>query len=283
MVRLLIIFLMFFTLRAAGDVWFVPGWRTGFDDRIGCVYILRDNYPGKEIKVCSWDSLQPWRVTRTNAKEYANLLFAQITSLPAEKLQDLILIGHSIGGDMVLDILSKLSADGKKIHSASLLGAAVPCDDPRINDALNAVRFEITNIYNPHDWVLKYLYPLDADVVAPLGYSGWAGSHPRFFEMECEAKRTGFFNHFAYLYLYKLGELLDTLPQQVDVPQGEVNTEQIPADGIFWQDVEVCKKWKLQQHYDGRARIIDPAGVRRANGSITVMRDAFNSVKKQLR
>ena len=75
-VRLLIVILIFFSLRAAGDVWFVPGWRTGFDDRIGCVYILRDNYPGKKIKVCSWDSLQPWRVTRTNAKEFANLLFA---------------------------------------------------------------------------------------------------------------------------------------------------------------------------------------------------------------
>ena len=281
--RILIIFLMFLTLRAAGEVWFVPGWRTGFDDRAGCVRILKTIYPDRKIKVCNWDSKQPWRATRINAGEYAALLFAQTAALPDEKLKQLILVGHSIGGDMVLDILSKLSVHGKKIHSASLLGAAVPCDDPRIGNALKAVRFEITNIYNPHDWVLKYLYPLDADAMAPLGYSGWAGSHPRFFEMECEAKRTGFFNHFAYLYLYKLRELMHTLPRRIEVLQDAANKEQLPADGIFWQDVEVFQMWKLQQHYDGRARIIDPAGVRRANGTFSSMRHAFDEVKKQLR
>lgn len=280
--RILVIFFLLLTLRATGEVWFVPGWRTGFDDRAGCVRILRDIYPGKNIKVCSWDSLQPWRVTRQNSREYAALLFAQVVSLPEEKLRELTLIGHSIGGDMVLDILSKLSTGGKKIHSAALLGAAVPCDDPRIGDALDALRFELCNIRNPHDWVLKYLYPLDADRIPPLGYSGWQGSDPRFFETECEAKRFVFFNHFAYLYLEKLQELHHTIPPRVTVIQKDKNREQIPADNIFWHDVETIHSWKLQQHYDGRARILDPTGVRRAQGSMESMRRSFHDVQKQL-
>lgn len=280
--RRIIIFLLFAAFSASGDVWFVPGWRTGFDGRAGCVKILKDTFPGRKIVVKSWDSRQPWPVANRNSAVFTETLFAELSAMPEAERRELILIGHSIGGRIVLTLLNRLAEQGKKIHSAALLATVVPCDSPLIPKALDAVRFEICDISNPGDLILKYLYPLDGDHAAPLGYAGWVGGDPRLIEGVCRHDDSSFLIHFAYLYLEELERMYRTLPPRVETAS-PASPPRRPADTLFWRDVEVYGNWRLQRHYDGRrTRLLDPDGVRRAAGDDGSVRAVFADVKRQL-
>lgn len=275
--------LIFMTcFRLYGEVWFIPGWRTGSSDRAGCVRILQDIYPGQKIRVCSWDSRQKWSVARRNAGYFSEELFHQFLTLPEVERKKLILVGHSAGGAIVVDVLSRLARGNIQIDRALLLATALPCDDPRIFPALNAVRNGICNVYNPGDWVLKYLYTINEDNVASLGYRGWSWRDHRFTEIQSDRQDSGFAMHYAYLYLETFDRKIKSLPQTVAVRKYANNQERIPADNIFWQDSELFENWKIQIHYDGRARLLDPAGVRRSAGTLLQMREAMSDVKKQL-
>ena len=277
--RRIVFLLLFAAFSASGEVWFVPGWLTGFDGRTGCVRILKDTFPGQKIVVKSWDSRQPWPTATRNAELFTETLFAELSALPESELRELVLIGHSIGGRIVLNLLNRLAAQGKKVHSAALLAVVVPCDSALIPRALDAVRFEICDICNPDDLILKDLYPLDGDHTAPLGYSGWVGGDPRLIEGVCRHDGGSFLIHFAYLYLEELACMYRALPPRVE----SASPPRRPADTLFWQDVESCGNWRLQLHYDGRrARLLDPDGVRRAAGDVGAVRTVFADVKRQL-
>ncbi len=267
----------------SGEVWFVPGWRTGFSSRDGCVRILKDIYPGQNIRVCSWDSLQPWQTAVRNSREFTGKLNQEIMRLDHSRRRDIILVGHSIGGEIVLEILSRLAGHKMSIHSAAILGGAVPCDDPRIVQALHAVRFHISNVYDPGDWVLKYLYPLGNSRVVPLGLAGWAGSDPRFLEISASGKKSSFYNHYAYLYLEVLAKMPDKHSELLETAYIEPFELRRPADTLFWNDLETVGSWKLQTHYDGTSRILDPYGVRRAAGTRQEMENLFTGLKAELK
>ena len=275
-----------FFLPLAADVFLVPGWRTGFHGRDGCVRIMNYIYPGKKIVVKSWDSLQPWHVTKRNAQKQTGKLLMEILAMPENDRRELILVGHSIGAQIVVDILCELSRRNLKIHSVSLLGGALPADDPRVARCLEAVRFYCTIVYNPDDWVLKYLFPLDNSLREPLGLHGWSGSDPRVFESQAPNERFGFCNHFAYLYLEELGRLISRIPPErpeIKVIQDKANAERIPADQIYWDTVLVHGGWKLQKNcLNGNFRILDDYGIRRAQGSEKSMQESFADVKRQM-
>ena len=270
---------------AAGDVFFVPGWLTGFDGREGCVRIIRDIYPGRNIIVKSWDSRRPWEVAKRNAAAYTGKLLQEILAMPDGARRDLVLIGHSIGVSIVLDIADELIRRGMKIHSLILLGGAVPEDDPRIRRALDVVRTYCCNVYNARDGVLRYLFPLDNGMRAPLGLTGWSGHDRRFFEAALDNDRSAMLNHFAYLYLERFGELLAEVTASfaaVEVMQDDPNVERRPADEIFWTTIRQYGEWRLQEHRRGKCRILDPEGIRRASGDPKKMREAFDDVIRQL-
>ena len=275
-------------LTAHGAVFFIPGWRTGFHGRDGCVRILRDVYPGKEIIVKSWDSMQPWSVTKRNADDYTKVLISEILAMPESERRNLIIVGHSIGARITVDILNELARRKLQIHSAALLGGALPDDDVRISRALDALRFFCSIVYNPDDWVLKYLFPLDHKLHSPLGLNGWTGQDYRVFESKARSDRFGFCNHFAYIYLEELDRLVEKLPQElpeVSVMQDEADVVRIPADEIFWQTVRRFGNWQLQKssYNPEKYRILDGRGFRRATGQRVKMTEAFDDVCRQLK
>ena len=277
------ILFLFFTAKA--EVFFVPGWLTGFTPRTGSVRILKDIYPGRKISVCSWDSRRSWKITKLNSLNQKDKLLRDIVAMPEQRRENLILVGHSIGAEIVVDILSKLAQRNLKIHSAALLAGALPCDDLRIPAALKAVKNHICCIYNPDDGILKYLYPLDFSGIAPLGSIGWPGKNDRFFEMRSGSPNHTLFNHFAYIYLEALDELMDTIPPNIpDIPveQDQPNTEIKPVDGIFWSDEEIFQNWKLQKHYSGKYRILSPYNIRKAQGREKQIRQSFSKIKSDL-
>ena len=102
----------------SGEVWFVPGWRTGFSSRDGCVRILKDIYPGQNIRVCSWDSLQPWQTAVRNSREFTGKLNQEIMRLDHSRRRDIILVGHSIGGEIVLE---RHFADHHRYHQQEMI------------------------------------------------------------------------------------------------------------------------------------------------------------------
>ena len=284
--RVFLIFFAFLFFTAGAEVFFVPGWRTGFDGRDGCVRILKDAYPGKKITVKSWDSLQSWDVAKKNAGIYTGKLLAEILEMPDERREQLIMVGHSIGARIVVDILSELSRRKLKIHSMALLAAALPDNDPRIGYSLDAIRFYCCNVYNPEDWILKYLFAFDNQMHAPLGLCGWAGKDYRLFERKARSDRFGFANHFAYIYLEELDRMLETLPPEypkVDVPQDLPNKVRRPADMVYWETVKSFGNWRLQKYIPGNDyRILDDRGNRRAQGSKEKITQAFDEVCRQL-
>lgn len=283
--RYLFFIFLLLSLKVSGEVFFVPGWRTGFDSRDLCVVRLKEAYPEEKITVKSWDSLQPWDVTKENARKQTAKLLEEVLAMSPENRGNLILVGHSIGAQIAVDILYELSLRGMKIHSAALLGAAVNDDDPRIEALLGAIKNYCCIVYNPDDWVLRYLFPLDNSLHSPLGLNGWIGKNPQVYEMKAVSDRFGFCNHYAYIYLDALICLVKKLPPEypdVQVLQDESNKERVPADEIFWESVDNFRDWQLQKSIDGKFRILDPQGKRRANGSEVKMREAFADVKKQL-
>ena len=283
--RISFIIFLFASFSVSAEVFFIPGWRTGFDGRDGCVRILKDAYPGKKITVKSWDSLQSWEIAKKNAAAYTQVLQAEILRMPETEQRELILVGHSIGAQIVVDILNELAARKLKIHSMALLAGVLPDNDSRISRSLDAVRFYCCNIYNPDDWVLKYIFPLDNKMHAPLGLFGYAGKDYRMVEARANSDRFGFANHFAYIYLEELDRLLDKLPAvypDVKVKQDLPNIQRRPADMIFWETVLKYGQWQLQKHRNGQFRILDDHGVRRARGNEQNMRKAFDDVCRQL-
>ena len=276
--------ILLFPLQA--EVFFIPGWRVGFAKREGVYRRLLEAFPGEKVTVKAWNSRQPWDVTKKNARDVMQRFFQEISSMPEKEREDLILVGHSIGAKIVVEILSKLADEGKKIHSAVLLGAAVAERDPRIGKLLDAVRFYCFNIYNPGDWVLYFLFPLDDPGSVSLGLYGWHGSDPRFFEAAVtHSDRFAFANHYAYIYLDELGIMLRNVPRfaEIEVIQDEENISRLPADMLYWHNIREYRGWLLQKNVSGKCRILDPDGVRRAQGSEEKMNKSFDDLLSQLK
>ena len=282
----ILISVIIFLLPLRAEVFFIPGWRVGFAKREGINRRLLEAFPGKKITVKAWDSRQPWDVTKKNAEEVMEKFFQEISAMPESARRDLILVGHSIGAKIVVEILNKLADEGKKIHSAALLGAAIAENDSRIERALDALRFYCFNIYNPGDWVLLFLFPLDNFGTTSLGLYGWHGSDHRFFEAAVtHSDRVAFANHYAYIYLDELGIMLKNIPRfaEIDVLQDEYNIPRIPADMLYWHKIREYQGWLLQKNSAGKYRILDPDGVRRAQGCEKKMKKSFADLAEKLK
>ena len=279
---ILLLILFYSVTSAAGEVFFVPGWRTGFTPRSGCVRIINDIWPGLPVTVKSWNSRVSLRCATRNAAEYSRQLKSEITAMPAERRKNLILIGHSLGAAIVLDVLEHLAANDMKVHEAVLLGAPVPDDELSVFRALSAVETRLSNVSFAGDAILKLFYPWHMG--KPLGIAGWRYSHPRFAQFITKTDFS-FTNHYAYIYLETLGKFLDSLPH----PEPEIKIANscqahfYDESAVFWQTIENCKSWKLQKNlvFD-KFRIVDEVNQVRATGSYDQMQASFAGITAQL-
>ena len=265
------------------EVFLVPGWRTGYSGRDGCVRIMRDIWPGSDITVKSWNSLVSYSEAKKNAAEYTKVLLKELLDMPESRRRELIIVGHSIGADITVNILCSLAERNMTIREVALLGAALPYDDPRVWQVLKAVRGRCYNVVFPGDAVLRLLYSF-SEGSSPLGAKGWKFSHSRFVEANIE-KNFSFYNHYAYLYLEQLDALVDSLPPYpVDI-RVMYGCQPYPFDekAIYWDEVELFQDWKLQKHrVSGEYRIVDDRNLVRARGKADLMQQSFADVKRQL-
>ena len=279
-VTLLVLFFAFASV--AGEVFFVPGWRTGYSSRAGCVRIIRDIWPGMTVTVKSWNSMVGLGEARVNAELYCKTLLAEIIAMPESSRKQLILTGHSLGAAIVLEILAELDKRNLQIRSAALLGAPVANDDSRILRALNAVTENCYNVAFAGDGVLRLLCPLSGTGNA-LGIDGWCYRHPRFIESRVE-QSFSFYHHYAYRYLEALDKLMDSL---IAAPVPEIAGGCQPyfydETGFFWNTVSEYAGWQLQKHlYNGEFRLLDPRKRIRMTGDGTTLHGVWEQVKSQL-
>lgn len=270
------------TLLPGAELFFVPGWRTGYSSRAGCVRIMKYIWPECRITVKSWNSKVPLDEAQENAVQYSAQLKAEILAMPENRRRELVLVGHSIGAAIVLDILDMLASRDLTIKEAVLLGAPVPDDDRRIFRAAAAVRGFISITSFRGDAILKLFYPWFSG--KPLGTAGWRFKHPKVFQLITKPEFS-FTNHYAYIYLEQFGVFRDTLPPipaDVKLP-GSCTAHFYDESGIFWQTVKQHGSWKLQKHIcRNLRRITDDKNRVRCCGEKQKINKIFESVKVQL-
>lgn len=210
MKKYMFLFTVVLSIAASGkEVFFVPGWRTGNSSRAGCVRIMRDIYPGYDITVKSWNSRVALTDAVKNAESCAEQLKKEITSMPEARRKQLILVGHSLGSAVVLDVLDYLAHHKMKISGAALLGTPVAADDPRLARGIEAVEKMCYNVAFSGDTLLQFLYSFTSPG-KPMGVGGSNFKHPRFVE-HIERNEPDLTNHFAYKYLEVLDRVVDSV------------------------------------------------------------------------
>ena len=188
MKKILLILLTILTLPlfAGETVIFIPGWFTEWINYSRHRKLLSELFPGAELQIHKWDSNRMWKNAKISAAQAVPELTAKLIS--AKNTEKITLIGHSLGGRIILDSVAALAAKKIKVKQVILLGSAVKPDDKTL-DLLPEISAEpVINICCPEDNILK-LYCQEENEI-PLGFAGIP--HPagnfRQFRMEIPEK-----------------------------------------------------------------------------------------------
>ncbi len=188
MKKIIFILLTVFTLPlfAQETVIFIPGWFTEWINYSRHRKLLSELFPGAELQVHKWDSNRLWK----NAKSSAAQAVTDLTNklVPAKAPEKTTLIGHSLGGRIILDSMTVLAAKKIKVKQIILLGSAVKPDDETLALLQKISAEPVINICCPQDNILKLYCQEEKEI--PLGFAGIP--HPlknfRQFRMEIPEK-----------------------------------------------------------------------------------------------
>ena len=119
-----ILFIIFaaLSLKAEDTVYFIPGWYSQWVIYKGHIGILETLFPEQKIKVCKWSSNRLWKNAKIHAAKFAAEFSEELLKHP--DTEKITLIGHSLGGEIVLDLAAVLAENGRKIDRLILLGTA---------------------------------------------------------------------------------------------------------------------------------------------------------------
>ena len=151
-------------------IWFLPGWNS--DGRLDDDYIcrLKNALHSDSIVVKNWDGRDSWENAVANAGKTTIALTDEIKKMNKAQQNDLILVGHSLGAKVVVDIMAELSKQNISIQKGVLLGPAISTDDDNLRRAAQCSRLIV--VRGEDDQVLKYFYPLVSNGKAATGDKG---------------------------------------------------------------------------------------------------------------
>lgn len=295
--------MMAMALFAATTVWYVPGWMRTQEPRPEVMACVSNAFPGATIEYKSWDGDRLWPLALESADKEAWRLAFEAATLPKEERENLVIVGHSLGGRITARVLARLAEKGFKIRQASLLAAAIPSDDPDLRKMGDGSTLPVLAACNPDDITLRYVYALaGGEKGVAFGANGTLEKVTNVVEhvmpsditkqvkIDADWAKVQFVkdiaNHHEVFYFDMLRRILDgeDVSQGVIVPQ-TLPTVELPVmdAGIWWDVVETCKDWKLERNkITGHARILDPKKVRKAWGSLDDLKKSFEKVKSQL-
>lgn len=284
-------------------VWYVPGWmRTksphGTDWRA-----FTNAFPTARHVFKGWDGNRMWGTAVKNADAHAAVLADEVAALSPDERRSLTLLGHSLGARQVVHALAILAKRGIKVRSAVLLAAAIPDDDPDLDEMGLGSELPVIALCNPDDVTLKYVYAVGGGEDSCAFGAGGARKQlvnvveravPEDITEKTELdskwaksealKRVA--NHHAPFYFAYLKAILDgevTQAERVLVPQDNINWSLKVIDGEVWWDVlESRNGWKLERHkLTKHCRVLDSEKRRVAWGEERKMREAFDKVSRK--
>ncbi|MBE6407503.1 MAG: hypothetical protein E7038_02750 [Lentisphaerae bacterium] len=290
-------------------VLYIPGWQSQqgpeYEEMVQErqaeeIRLLNEAYPGANIVYTFWDNAVSWPKCVKNADKLIRDLGKTIRNLKPEQRANLILVGHSLGGKVVIHILSDLDKKGLKVKQGVFLAAALPDDAPEIGRAINASLDPVINIYCPTDGTLRIILGLIGNA-PPLGAYGNAIAYPpeRFYQYHVAPHFTGnwdwIHNHWSVHYLEILDRILSAKvmpPNEIHPPEKKIvlphattPVYQTDANLSTWKTLRTYKGWRLQNsrvirfHY----RILDRRDRVRAEAwKWTSIKESMDSLEAQL-
>lgn len=277
-------------------VWYFPGWMRTEKPQEGIMPALKQAFPEAEVVFKPWKGDVIWPLATKNADEVAEQFAAEIAAMSEEERQNLVLVGHSLGGRIAARVTSKLGAKGLKVKETILMGAALPYEDKDIISMGKGSELPIIAICNPKDVTLKYIYAaFGGEWSAAFGANGGIGKLENCREyvvpasLVKEAPVDRFWadveafrevaNHHALFYVAALKKIIEgeELEEEIMIPQDFITIEWPVMDkGIWWEVIEEREGWKLERNIiTGHARILDPNKIRRAWGSVEKLKLSF--------
>ena len=156
-------------------VLYVPGWHRCARGEDETLRFVATAFPEAEVSAYEWDGNCSWRKARGNADAAAERLADELIALPAEERERLTLVGHSLGGRIVVRALARLGRRGKKVRKAVVMAAAIPSDDADVSGFAAATLKPVEIVCNERDTMLTFGYrPFGGEKSAALGAVGVA-------------------------------------------------------------------------------------------------------------
>lgn len=285
-------------------VWFIPGWMRSRMPHHEVMECAANTFPDTKVEFKAWDGDRiVWPHAVESADKEAWRFAFEIAMLPPREREELVLVGHSLGGRITARILARLAEHGLKVKQANLLAAAIPSGDADLCKMGGGSSLPVLAVCNPNDITLRYVYALaGGEKAVAFGANGTLepilnvrehvtpADITRQVKIDAEWAKVQFFkdvaNHHENFYFDYLRRVLggETSSDTVMVPQGLPMLEAKVADtSLFWETVESCCGWKLERNkLTGYARILDPQRIRKAWGRMDKLRKSFAKVKNQL-
>ncbi|MEW6043678.1 MAG: DUF726 domain-containing protein [Thermoproteota archaeon] len=109
-------------------------------------------------------------IARKNSENLAKFILNFKKNNPKTRIR---LIGHSLGTEVILHVLSKLRHRKNIVESAHFFGSSVgSAHIKKLGKSIqNALAWRLCNYYNPHDEILKHAHE-NRMVEKPIGYVG---------------------------------------------------------------------------------------------------------------
>lgn len=142
----------------AAEIVFIPGWNSEKEDKATYETPLKELFPGTTIKVMTWNSdIMDWTKVLENADEFSKDATKYLEGLSQEEQASLILIGHSLGCRIILNVAKDLSDKQIQIKQITLLGAAIDFDMD-LEQLTKTSKAPVISVFSRNDSVLKFLY-----------------------------------------------------------------------------------------------------------------------------
>ncbi len=253
------------------EILFIPGFKSKNvpDDEYRSM--LKSVFPDSAIEIMKWESnlsLLDWPQAMKLAELSVKGVVEKIERMEAEKRDNLVLIGHSLGGRMAIRTLARLADKNMRIRRGIFLAAAIPDDDEDIEKAVQATNMPCINISNREDHVLRELYgvvgenDLEAHLKGALGAYGSLRRLPSLSMLEIKVVNgTGnVTNHNAQYYFAELSRCISDTKLLTSVfPPMKVRRGSIENNA--WETICQKDRWKLCSHgLTGQCKIESPWG-----------------------
>lgn len=113
-----------------------------------------------------------WGLAVESTKIASRALAQSLLRLTDQEREKIILVGHSLGANIIIRTLYKLNTNNACIWKAVLLGAAMNNNDRMIRPACNGVKDRIISVINTEDYALGIYSMINSEDALGRGYNG---------------------------------------------------------------------------------------------------------------